>query len=155
MSNSGLPPCGLYVTRAAIASVPPGRLVYFHDHGDPGPGLYLPTRWVANEARFEQPGTLLPSPDDAAHLSPLAEQGWYRVVEAFECCDKKCRRFERELLVQLGYDGAATPILFVPELVDGAIGVPDRGTRIDVSRIALLARIRVAVARPAVDRTVH
>lgn len=152
---SQLPPCGLYVTRAPIGSIPEGRLVYFHDHGNPGPGVYLPTRWVANEARFEQSGVLLPSPEDAAHLEPLAAQGWYRVAEPFECCDKKCRSFDAELLVQLGYDGAGNAILFIPELVDGTLGVPDRGSRIDRSRIAKLAKLRVTVGTPARDRTLH
>ena len=34
---SSLPPCGLYRTRRALGtSIPEGRLVYFHNHGDPG-----------------------------------------------------------------------------------------------------------------------
>jgi hypothetical protein len=143
------------VTRAAIGSVPAGRLVYFHDHGNPGPGLYLPTRWVANEARFETPGVLLPAPADARHLEPLAPQGYYRVAQEFECCDQRCRRFDVDQLVQLGYDGAARAILFVPELHDGALGVPDRGTGIDATRIAHLRRLHIAVARPPADRTMH
>ncbi|AKF05210.1 hypothetical protein [Sandaracinus amylolyticus] len=155
MSDSPLPPCGLYVTRAPIGSVPAGRLVYFHDHGDPGPGVYLPTRWVANKARFDAPGTLLPSREHAVHLEPLPHEGFYRVADAFFCCEKRCRRFENDLLVQLGYDGAGTPILFVPEMSDGAIGVPDRGTKIDRDRIAHLAPLRVQVASAPRDRTFH
>jgi hypothetical protein len=152
---SELPPCGLYLTRAAIGPVPSGRLVYFHNHGDPGPGIYLPTRWVANSARFDQPGTLLPSPEAVASLEPLPAEGYYRVAQAFECCPNRCRRFEADLLVQLGYDGTGTAILFVPELADGTIGVPDRGSRIDRDRISNLAPLRVAVATPAQDQTLH
>lgn len=155
MSDRRLPPCGLYVTRAPIANVPAGRLVYFHDHGDPGPGIYLPTRWVANRARFDQPGTVLPSPEDAANLEPLPHEGFYRVGEAFHCCAKKCRLFEADLLVQLGYDGAANAILFIPEMSDGAIGTPDRGTKIDRDQIAHLAPLKVAVASQPRDRTFH
>lgn len=153
--DARLPPCGLYVTRAPIGGVPAGRLVYFHDHGDPGPGVYLPTRWVANKARFDAPGQLLPAREDARSLEALPSEGFYRVAEPFHCCEKKCRRFEGELLVQLGYDGAATPILFVPELTEGVIGVPDRGTRIDRDRIAHLTPLRVTVATPPRDRTFH
>ena len=51
-----LPPCGLYATRATIGSIPPGRLVYFHNHGNPGPGIYLPASWKGNRARFEARG---------------------------------------------------------------------------------------------------
>ncbi|MFO0695336.1 MAG: hypothetical protein U0230_17365 [Polyangiales bacterium] len=150
-----LPPCGLYVTRAPIGTVPAGRLVYFHNHGDPGPGIYLPTRWVANGARFEQPGVLLPAPEAARSLEPLPAEGYYRVVEAFECCPNRCRRFESELLVQLGYDGAGTPIVFLPEVHDGVIRVPEMGTRIDRDRLAHLAPLKVAVTPPPDDRTWH
>jgi hypothetical protein len=154
-SGRRLPPCGLYRTRAEIGGVPAGRLVYFHDHGDPGPGIYLPTAWVANRARFEAPGILLPSPEAAEHLEPLAAEGFYRVVEAFECCETRCRRFEPDLLVQLGYDGAAQAILFVPEVVDGALIIPERGTRIDRAQIARLAPLRMAVSWTPRNRTVH
>ena len=154
-AETKLPPCGLYVTRGAIGAVPAGRLVYFHDHGDPGPGVYLPTSWVANKARFDAPGVTLPSPEAALSLEALPLEGFYRVTESFTCCEKSCRTFERDLLVQLGYDGAATPILFVPEMIDSSIGVPDRGTRIDRDRIARLAMLRVAVALATPDRTFH
>jgi len=150
-----LPPCGLYRTRAEIAGIPAGRLVYFHDHGHPGPGLYLPTGWVANRARFDAPGVLLPSPEAAAYLEPLPPEGFYRVVEPFECCERRCQRFEKDLLVQLGYDGAGRAILFVPELVDGVLGIPARGTRIDRERIGQLAALRVPVSPSPRDRTLH
>lgn len=38
-------PCGLYrTTRPIPDAVPAGVLVYYHNHGDPGPGVYLPDR---------------------------------------------------------------------------------------------------------------
>lgn len=146
MSDVGLPPCGLYRTVAPVGTIPEGRLVYFHNHGDPGPGLYLPESWKGNRARFGDKGTLLPDPSDASALEPLEPEGFYRVVEAFHCCEKRCRLFEPEWLVQLGYDGGGTPILFVPELVDGAVALPDRGTRIDRDRLSRMARLRIRVA---------
>lgn len=152
---SELPPCGLYVTRAPVGTIPEGRLVYFHNHGDPGPGLYLPTRWVANGARFDQPGMLLPDPSAVSALEPLPAEGYYRVKEAFTCCPNRCRTFEPESLVQLGYDGAGTAILFFPELADGALRVPDRGSRVERDRLAHLVPLRVAVATPTDDRTLH
>lgn len=152
-----LPPCGLYVTRAPVGEVPAGRLVYFHNHGDPGPGIYLPTRWVGNTARFEQPGTLLPSPDAAASLEAVSPEGYYRVVASFTCCEKNCRTFEAEQLVQLGYDGAGTAILFVPSVIDGAISVPVSGSRIDRDRLRHLALLRIPNASVSAvdDRTLH
>lgn len=152
---SALPPCGLYVTRAAIGAVPEGRLVYFHNHGDPGPGVYLPTRWVQNRARFEQPGTLLPDVGSVSSLEPLPPEGYYRVLRTFTCCEKNCRSFEPELMVQLGYDGSGAAILFLPELVEGTLRIPDRGNRIDRARIADLAPLRISISQPTDDRTLH
>ena len=140
-----LPPCGLYRTVKAIGGVPEGRLVFFHNHGNPGPGIYQPSGWRGNRARFAGQGTLLPNPDDASGLEPLEAEGLYRVREPFHCCEKQCRRFEVEALVQLGYDGAGTPILFVPEIVDGLVSLPERGTRIDRAAVANLVALQVPV----------
>ena len=136
-----LPPCGLYRTRAAIGPIPEGRLVYFHNHGDPGPGLYLPQSWAHNRVKLQPKGTLLPSPDDVRALEPLPPQGFYRVTEPFFCCEKRCRQFQPELLVQLGYDGQGRGILFLPELVDGQLVVPDRGNAIDPAHFDKLRKL--------------
>jgi hypothetical protein len=146
-----LPPCGIYRTRAPIGSVPQGRLVYFHNHGDPGPGLYLPASWRGNRARFDSRGHLLPDAAAAAALEPLSPQGFYRVVSPFHCCDERCRRFEPDALVQLGYDASAQAILFVPEWIDGQLAIPERGTRVDRDRLSSLAPLRV----PVTDTPVH
>ncbi len=148
---SELPPCGLYLTRAAIGSVPAGRLVYFHNHGEPGPGVYLPSSWRGNRARFEPRGHLLPDLALARQLEPLPAEGFYRVVEPFHCCEKRCRRFEPSALVQLGYDGSARAILFLPELVDAQLALPATGTRVDRDRLAFLEPLRVAI----VDTPLH
>jgi len=139
-----LPNCGLYLTRVAIGSVPAGRLVYFHNHGDPGPGVYLPSRWVGNEARFEQPGQLLGDVDANAALEPRQAEGVYRVSVAFDCCANHCRTFDVDALVQLGYDGAGNAILFEPTYADGRVVFPERGSRVDLDRLPKLALLRVA-----------
>ncbi|MEM9196039.1 MAG: hypothetical protein AAGF12_43135 [Myxococcota bacterium] len=155
--SDALPPCGLYVTTGSIASVPAGRLVYFHNHGNPGPGVYLPESWTGNRARFQARGTTLPDNSAAKLLSPLAAEGFYRVREAFFCCGKKCRHFEVDDLVQLGYDGSATPILFTPQLRETGIDLPDQGIRIDLDRIDKLVRLRLgSSSAPApVDELLH
>jgi hypothetical protein len=136
--------CGLYRTTATIGGIPPGRLVYFHDHGSPGPGVYLPQRWEGNRARFAASGTTLEEPERASELlEPVAAEGLYRVATTFFCCAERCREFRPEMLVQLGYDAAATPILFVPELAGPSLELPTRGTRIDRERIAHLSRLEV------------
>jgi hypothetical protein len=102
---SELPPCGLYKTKRPLADkVPAGRLVFFHNHGDPGAGVYLPESGTSTG-----PGSQgrLPHPFAGVgqDLEPLPAEGFYRVREPFYCCDKRCRLFEAESFVQLGYDG--------------------------------------------------
>lgn len=140
----GLPPCGLYrTTRALGDAVPAGRLVYFHDHGEPGPGVYLPSGWNHNRATWHDCGTPIPEPEWAASLEPLAAEGLYRVRERFECCEKHCRSFEPELLVQLGYNAAGDPILFVPEWTPAGLAFPEQGSLLDPGRVAKLAPLLV------------
>ena len=142
-----LPPCGVYRTKDAIGAIPAGRLVYFHNHGNPGAGIYLPERWEGNRARFSANGHTLPNDASAASLEPLAPEGFYCVTEAFHCCGQKCRLFDASLLVQLGYDGAAQPILFVPELESASMALPERGVRIDAENVAKMVPLLVA-AKP-------
>ncbi|MGC4115812.1 MAG: hypothetical protein QM765_14680 [Myxococcales bacterium] len=139
-----LPPCGLYKTLRPLADkVPAGRLVFFHNHGEPGAGIYLPERWHLNRAQFSKNGFPIPSPEWAKDLEPLPAEGFYRVREPFHCCDKRCRLFEAESLVQLGYDGEAHPLLFVPEWTDEGMAIPDTGTSIDAGRLAKLSPLKV------------
>jgi hypothetical protein len=121
-----LPPCGLYRTTQPIAGIPAGRLVYFHNHGDPGPGLYLPERWELNRARWQARGHTLPDEADARHLQPLPAEGLYAVRERFHCCPQRCMTYEPNQLVQLGYDGEGTALLFVPEFGRAGLGFPER-----------------------------
>ena len=144
--DDALPACGLYRTTGAIGTIPAGRLVYFHNHGEPGPGLYLPASWKANRMQTQERGMLLPSPDHARWLEPLPAEGFYRVTEAFHCCEQRCRLFEVDLLVQLGYDAAAEAILFVPELVGGLLAVPEQGSRIERARFVHLKALKIAAA---------
>ena len=147
MSEGALPPCGLYRTTVALGTeVPAGRLVYFHNHGDPGPGVYLPTSWLQNRARFAESGVLLPGRWWAATLDALAPEGFYRVRETFHCCEKRCQTFEVDQLVQLGYTAEAEPLLFVPEVIDSVLIIPDRGARIDRARISKLQPLKTPVS---------
>jgi hypothetical protein len=144
-----LPPCGLYrTTRALGEHVPARRLVFFHNHGDPGPGVYLPSAWTLNRTRWHERGHTIPSEEWAATLVPLPAEGLYRVREPFVCCPRRCRTFEPDLLVQLGYDGEALPLVFVPEWTEAGLAIPDAGTAVDNDRLACLAPLRVAAADP-------
>src|SRR2546428_4845126 len=110
-----LPPCGIYRTSLPLADhVPAGRLVFFHNHGDPGPGIYLPSGWAANRVRWHEHGNPIPSPVLAASLAPLEAEGFYRKQETFTCCEKRSRLYEADILVQLSYDSSAQQLLFIP-----------------------------------------
>lgn len=141
---STLPPCGLYRTVTAIGSIPADRLVYFHNHGNPGPGLYVPTKWSHNRATFSPSGMTIPSEFDPASIRPLPREGFYRVAKTFHCCAKKCVEFQPDAMVQLGYNGAGKPILFHPQLAGGVITTPDRGNLIDDDMLANLVALTIA-----------
>lgn len=156
MSATALPPCGIYRTTQKLGDIPAGKLVFFHNHGDPGPGIYLPARWVQNRARWHTHGVPIPGPWWAATLDPLAYEGYYRVRESFYCCEKKCVQFQPDQLVQLGYNGDAEPILFVPELRDEGLYIPETGMRIDRAVISKLSPLKVAMhMHDDPERTVH
>jgi hypothetical protein len=144
-----LPPCGLYRTTDQVGAIPQGRLVYFHNHGEPGPGLYLPAGWKNNRMQLAPRGMLLPSPEDVRLLEPLPPEGFYRVANAFHCCQKRCREFEPDLLVQLGYDASGQAIVFVPELVDGTLALPTQGSRIDATNFVHLKVLKIPQSRPS------
>lgn len=138
-----LPPCGLYRTTGSIGVVEPGRLVYFHNHGDPGPGVYVPKEWRYNRALFEAKGQVIDDPSLVRLLLPLPREGFYRVLESFHCCDKKCRLFEQDALLQLGYNGDGEPILFTPELVDFMFAIPAKGWKTTLETLGNLSFLRV------------
>jgi hypothetical protein len=151
-----LPPCGIYRTTVALGDdVPAGRLVYFHDHGDPGPGLYLPSGWSANRAEWHEQGHTIPSEEWAATLEPLPAEGFYRVRQPFTCCPEACRTYEAELLVQLGYDADAEPLLFVPEWTAAGLALPETGIHIDTARLECLAPLVVEEPDDDGDATLH
>ena len=138
-----LPPCGLYRTTAPIGSIEAGRLVYFHNHGDPGPGVYLPKGWKLNRVEFEEKCQALGDPGIVKHLQPLPPEGFYAVVEPFHCCEQKCMRFEKDALLQVGYNGDAEPIIFVPELVDSMLAMPAKGWKTSLDAIGALRHLKV------------
>ncbi len=144
-----LPPCGLYRTLREVAGVPAGRLVYFHNHGEPGAGIYLPQSWSLNRASWNERGHTLSNDGEAQHLAPLPTEGLYSVNAPFFCCERQCVRFEPNQLVQLGYDGEATPLLFLPELSPKGMGFPERGTRLEPSTLKNLTPLSVAKSNEA------
>lgn len=136
-------PCGLYRTTRKLADrLGAPLLVYFHNHGDPGPGIYPAVAWKHNKASFATQGLVV----DAlfAHsMVLLPSEGFYRIKEAFDCCEKHCMTFAADTLVQLGYDGAGNPIVFLPRFTSAGLELPDHGTRIVDEHLAKLAPLKV------------
>jgi len=124
-----------------------GRLVYFHNHGNPGPGVYLPKEWRYNRAQFEVHGHMLDDPGLVRFLQPLPPEGFYRAIESFHCCEKECRLFEQEALLQLGYNSDAEPILFIPELVDSMFAMPTKGWKTTLEALVHVRQLKVPVTK--------
>ncbi len=138
-----LPPCGIYRTVKQIAGIEPDRFVYFHNHGNPGPGLYFPEKWNANRAVFSANGTTVPEDFDPRSIRSLPNEGFYRVTKSFHCCEKKCTQFEPDQMLQLGYNGNGRGILFQPEYANGVIRVPERGSVIDDDAFKSLVALKL------------
>ncbi len=138
-------PCGLYrMTQPLDRRLKAPQLVYFHNHGEPGPGVYPAVSWNRNKAAFAGQGLTVDS-DFVSALQPLPPEGFYRVRESFTCCEKNCKTFEVETLVQLGYDGSGNAILFVPTWTPDGLVFPERGTRLSDDRLARLAPLKVVI----------
>jgi hypothetical protein len=88
----------------------------------------------------------MPLPDAAwaEHLEPLPSEGLYRVLAPFPCCAKRCRTFEPDELVQLGYTSEAQPLLFVPEWNEQGLTLPTTGARVEREHLGRLAPLKVA-----------
>lgn len=149
MKKENNPPCGIYRTTRPIGdAVPAGIMVFYHNHGEPGPGVYTVLQWKNNKAVFHEGGTTVPDEQYARSLEPLAPEGFYRVVEPFYCCEKKCQLYEEDVLVQLGYNGDAEALLFIPELIEGALVVPEEGKFVEEWQLTSLALLKVAEVEP-------
>ena len=138
--------CGIYRTTKPIDDkIPAGALVYFHNHGNPGPGVYGVERWRNNKAVFMKGGILIPYEGYEKSLKPLKPEAFYRVIEHFYCCENHCRLFEKNTLVQLGYNGHGEAILFVPEWSFEGIHLPKKGTRVDDEKLDKIEILKLEV----------
>lgn len=137
-------PCGLYKTTKPIdGKISTGELVYYHNHGDPGPGVYPVEKWSHNKAVFSKSGASVPTEGWERSLEPVVPEGFFTVEETFYCCEDRCRSFEKGSLVQLGYNRKADPLLFTPVWSYEGIRLPKRGTKVDVEKLELLRPVKI------------
>jgi hypothetical protein len=142
-------PCGLYRTTQPLGTkLPAGALVYYHNHGKPGPGIYPVERWSHNKAVFVTNGILVHDHRYPETLEALAPEGFYRVTREFTCCSQACTTFAPETLVQLGYNGRGEAILFSPSWSTAGVHLPERGTRVEDDRLVHLTPLRIPFRDP-------
>ena len=154
MSGS-LPPCGIYKTTISIGNIPADRFVYFHNHGDPGPGIYLPARWLNNRAEFSKQGVPLATNHEATTLIPLPPEGLYRVRQTFKCSANSSITFQPGQLVQLGYNRRADSILFIPIWDENGLTMPERGVLMEPENIRNLEQLLVGHAKNDPTQVFH
>ena len=155
MADTNLPPCGIYKTTDPIGSIPPDSFVYFHNHGDPGPGVYPPAKWIQNRAVFREKGVPLSNELQAKGLIPLPPEGFYRVRQALKPNPNSQTVFQPGQLVQIGYNSRAETILFVPQLGANGLEIPSRGIIIQPENMRFLEYLLVAQAPDDPSKILH
>lgn len=127
-----LPPCGVYRTTAPLPGkeewVRENLLVYFHNHSQQGPPLLLlPATNGGNRWGFHDKGYLIRDPEYVDTLVPLLEEGLYVLTEPIYL--SRDEFIPEETLVQLGYNRAGDPILFLAKFSDNQIVFPNSGLK--------------------------
>ncbi len=131
-SYKSLPPCGVYRTSRPLPGkeewVRENLLVYFHNHSQQGPPLLLlPATNNNNRWQFHDKGYLIRDPGFAQTLEPLMEEGLYVLTEPIYL--SRDEFIPEETLVQLGYNRAGDPILFLGKFVENQVVFPSSGLK--------------------------
>ena len=108
----------------------------------------MPETWKNNRAQFSKRGFTSEDLAQVGSLEAIPAEGLYRVTDDFYCCAKECVHIHRGQMVQLGYNGSAIPILFVPFWNESELSFPKEGIRIDASNFQFLQNLEVASAPP-------
>lgn len=152
MASDALP-CGLYRTTLPLTDreeqVSARRLVYFHNHSEEGPPLLLlPRENTANRWAFHDRGYLVRDADWLVTLVPLPAEGLYVLQGHFHPPGGPV--VQEKTLLQLGYNVAGDPILFVPTFEGNVIRFPASGYRFETLDILRdLTPAAFIVPRPA------
>lgn len=143
-----LPPCGIYRTSAPLPGkeewVRENLLVYFHNHSQQGPPLLLlPASNSDNRWTFHDKGYLIRDPEYVAGLVELRAEGFYVLSEAIYLSHDEM--IPKGTLVQLGYNRAADPILFLAEFEKSSILFPNSGLKCTLEIFDLLEAVNFRV----------
>lgn len=153
---SSLPPCGIYRTTVPLPGkeewVRENLLVYFHNHSQQGPPLLLlPATNASNRWIFHDKGYLIREPDYVETLVGLKEEGFYVLDEPIYL--SRDEFIPEETLVQLGYNRAGDPILFLAKFVDNQITFPASGLKCTFEIFEMLREVNFRV--PNYTRDMH
>lgn len=148
MAPSTLPPCGLYRTVDPLPGkeewVRENLLVYFHNHSQQGPPLLLlPASNAQNRWTFHDKGYLIRTPEFVASLVQLHPEGYYVLNEPIYLSHDEM--IPERTLVQLGYNRAADPILFLADFEANAINFPTNGLKCTLEIFDLLEPVSFRV----------
>lgn len=126
-----MPKCGIFRTTKPLPGqaqqVPAGRLIYFHNHSQQGmPMLLLPKDNQNNRWSWNDKGYLIKDPTYPGTLVPLLAEGLYTLRATFTVDGKS---IPEKALVQLGYNQAAEPILFMGRWEENSIQFLNRGLK--------------------------
>lgn len=127
VSNVAMPRCGLYrTTRPLSEDVPAGVLVNLHTHD--APVVHLPVFSSFNRWQWDKEGRPVRARSDLETLRALPPEGYYVLRQDVRFDEAK---WPAGSLVQLGYDRAATPLLFLAQrrfhLAENTLFFAERG----------------------------
>jgi hypothetical protein len=149
MDKQKLPECGLYTTTLPHPEKPEqvgsGKLVYFHNHSKNGKGIILmPKANEHNVWEFHERGFTVDDATWCHTMQPVPAQGLYLASEPLNAGDD--RIIAQGQLVQLGYNGDGTGILFFPTKASSANALlfPDKGIKVDNALLKRLTPVRLA-----------
>jgi len=130
--DSDLPACGLYKTTKPLPNkeqwVREDLLVYFHNHSQQGPPLLLlPSTNQDNRWSFHDKGYLIRDEEYVDTLISVEDEGFYILTEPLYLSDDEF--IPERTLVELGYNRAAEPILFMGKFEKNAIEFPESGLK--------------------------
>lgn len=146
--TSKLPPCGLYRTTEPLSGkeewVRENMLIYFHNHSQQGPPLLLlPSANGNNRWAFHEKGYLVRDPDYAGTLIGLMDEGLYVLTEPIYL--SRDEFIPEETLVQLGYNRAGDPILFLAKFLENGLTFPSSGLKCTLEVFDLLRPVNFRV----------
>ncbi|HSN98481.1 MAG TPA: hypothetical protein VLS89_09285 [Candidatus Nanopelagicales bacterium] len=147
--KSLLPECGLYLTTRPLPGneekVPAGILVSFHNHPDSGlPTVTVPDHNIHNRWHFHGPSISFRGLTWAETLQKLPPEGFYILRKELSFDGGK---WPRNTLVQLGYNQAGMPILFIARvrarLDENDLHFSDKGVGIKREQLNILESVTI------------